>query len=227
MTTIRILAERIMRLIKGGNVSRDNQWDERDIQYLVRDVSSELIKGTWFEERNEGGKGIDSRFVVTFEGVEIKEHESTGENYIEMPIDSYLRLLDDSGVRSIRPDFSESETKKTKEFERKAFIPIPNRFRDIYSNLPAGALEQQVGFEIRKDRVYFTKIGDQTVMNAGLKKVIIDVATVDPAAVDIDDALPLPNEYVPRLIGRVFELLGINATPDVINDNNPIVTQAK
>ena len=227
MTTIRILAERIMRLIKGGNISRDNQWDERDVQYLVRDVTSELIKGTWFEERNEGGKGIDSRFVVTFNEVEVKENSITQENYIEMPINSYLRLSDDSGVRSIRPDYSASETKKTKDFERKAFIPIPNRFKDIYNQLPAGALEQQVGFEVRKDRVYFTKLGEETIKEAGINMVSIDVATVDPAAVDIDDALPLPNEYVPRLIGRVFELLGINVTPDVISDNNPIVTQAK
>jgi len=226
MTTIRILAERIMRLIKGGNVSRDNQWDERDIQYLVRDVSSELIKGTWFEEMNEGGKGLDSRFVVTFNDIDVKEDSVSGESYIEMPIDSYLRLSDDSGVRSIRPDFSAAETKKTKDFENKAFIPVPNRFKDIYNQLPAGSLEQQVGFEVRKDRVYFTKVND-TNLKELVAKVTMDVATVDPAAVDIDDALPLPNEYVPRLIGRVFELLGINVTPDVINDNNPIVTQAK
>lgn len=231
MSTINILSERILRILSGGNIPRDQKWEERDIQYLVRDAVAKTVKGTWYEEKNEGGDGLDSRFVVTFTDQEVKKDSRTGENYVEIPVDSWLRLPDDSGIRSVRPSRPNEETKRTKAHELRAFIPIPNRFKDIYLNLPAGALEQQFGYEIRKDKIYFTTKGTttegqpRTLEDWKITKVDIDIATVDPAAVDIDDPLPLPNDYNVDVIQTVLTLMGIQVPIDVINDNAPVEAQ--
>lgn len=228
-TTINILSERIHRLLQGGNVSRDSAFTKRDIRYLIRDYTARQVKGTWYQERNEGGMNIDSRFVVTFDGLEVKKDEATGENYIKIPIDSYLRLPDGSGLRSVRPDNTGTSTKRTKEYELKAFIPIPNRHRDLYFGLPDGALEQQFGWEVRKDKIFFTEKSEKTLLQWDIKKVTLDAATIDPKAIEDDDPLPLPNEEIPQIIESILQLAqnGTTKVADVINDGNSNIVRSE
>lgn len=219
--TVSILSERIHRLLKKGNVSRDTEWDDRDFEYLVRDAAAKLIKGDWYETRNEGGKNIDSRYVATFTVPVVKN--ANGDNYCAIPVSNWLRLPDEAGIQSCRPDMATLSTKKTKENEFRAFIPIPNRFLDVYANLPAGALEGQHGYMIRKDKIVFTKRYEKTVLDNGIKNVEMDIVTVDPAAVGLDEPLPLPAEMVSLLLIEVLQVFGISGqnAKDLINNENP------
>lgn len=229
MSSIRGIAERIQRIISGGNTPRDSQFHDLDIQYLVRDTAAKLIKGEWFAERNEGGKDIDARYVVPFYGLPVLKDSDTGENYIEMPVDSYIRLPYGAGIRSIRPASAGTKTKRTKQVETRAFIPIPNRFEDIYWQLPAGSLEGIYGWMLRKDKVYFTKRYDKTLLEYDISQVTMDVVSADPKAIDVEDNLPLSSEMVQQLISEVVNLLtqGSPEVVDQINDNNPNITRAE
>ena len=219
--TINVLTERIHRLLKRGDVQRDSGWDPRDIEYLIRDAASKAIKGSWFESRNDGGKNIDSRFVATFI-VEVKV-DAYSNNYIDLPISNWIQLPDESGIQSVRPDFLTLSTKKTKMEELRAFIPIPNRFYDIYSSLPEGALEGQHGFMVRKNKIFFTKRYDKTLIENSIKKVELDVVTVDPAAVGLDEPLPIPAEMIMGMILEILQLLGMTEqkAKDLTNNENP------
>lgn len=227
MSSIRGIAERIQRIISGGNTPRDSQFHDLDVQYLVRDTAAKLIKGEWFAERTEGGKDIDARYVVPFYGLTVLVDSDTGENYIEMPVDEYIRLPYGAGIRSIRPASSGTKTKRTKQVETRAFIPIPNRFEDIYWQLPAGSLEGIYGWMLRKDKVYFTKRYDKTLLEYDISKVTMDVVSADPKAIDIEDNLPLSSEMVQLLIVEVTQILtqGAPEVVDQINDNNPNITR--
>lgn len=219
--TVSILSERIHRILKKGDIQRDTEWDPRDFEYLVRDVTSKLIKGDWYETRNEGGKNIDSRYLASF--TETVQKDNNGDNFCVIPVSNWIRLPDDSGIQSCRPDIATLTTKKTKEHEFRAFIPIPNRFLDIFANLPAGALEGQHGFMVRKNKLFFTKRYEKTVLDNGIKKVELDIVTVDPAAVGIDEPLPLPSEMISGVILGVLEILGVSSqkAKDLINNENP------
>lgn len=228
MSTIRSISERILRILNGGNTPRDSQFHDLDVQYLVRDTAAKLIKGEWFAERNEGGKDIDSRYVVPFYGIEVKVNEY-GDNYIDIPVDSYIRLPDGAGIRSIRPDVTGTKTKRTKTVNNRAFIPIPNRFEDIYFQLPVAALEGVYGWMVRKDKIFFTKRYGQSLLQYDVSKVSMDIVTSDPKAITIDESLPLAAEMTQQLIVEVTQMLrqGKPQVVDVINDENPNVTKAE
>lgn len=224
MSTVRILAEQCLRLANGGNIPRDSQFNALDAEYLVRDTAAKLIKGEWFTERNEGGKTIDARYVVPLTGLEVKEDAITKENYINMPVTNYIRLPYGAGIRSVRPDNSQTTiTKRTKFEELQAFIPIPNRFEDIYFQLPAGSLEQKYGWMVRQNKIIFTKRDGMTVLEYKIKAVTVDIVTVDPKAIGRDDELPVSGELLQQLKLEVRDILkdGQTRTVDVINDANP------
>lgn len=227
MSSINSISERIQRILSGGDIPRDSKFHELDVQYMVRDTAAKLIKGEWFNERNEGGKDIDARYVVTFRGLSVILDANTGENYIEMPVDSYIRLPYGAGVRSIRPDSAGTNTKRTKQMEMRAFIPIPNRFEDIYWQLPAGSLEGIYGWMVRKDKVYFTKRYDKTLLQYDISKVTMDIVSADPKAIDVDDNLPLSSEMVQQLVSEVVTIMtqGSPQIVDQINDQNPNITR--
>lgn len=227
MSSINSISERIQRILSGGDIPRDSKFHELDVQYMVRDTAAKLIKGEWFNERNEGGKDIDARYVVTFRGLPVIKDTETDENYIEMPVESYIRLPYGAGVRSVRPDNGGTATKRTKQMELRAFIPIPNRFEDIYWQLPAGSLEGIYGWMIRKDRVYFTKRYGKTLLQYDISKVTMDVVSADPKAIGVDDNLPLSSEMVQQLVSEVVTIMtqGSPKIVDQINDQNPNITR--
>ena len=223
MNTIRSISEQILRILNGGNIPRDSQFHELDAQYLVRDTASKLIKGEWFSERNEGGKNIDGRYVVTFTNLEVKVDSITGENYIDMPVTNYIRLPYGAGIRSVRPwNAATTRTKRTKTIELRAFIPIPNRFEDIYFQLPAGSLEGIYGWMVRGKKMMFTKRYDKTLLQYEIKAVSMDIVTVDPKAIGVDEELPISGELLQQLKTEVLEILKIGKpnVVDVIDDQN-------
>lgn len=224
MSTIRILSEQILRILNGGNVPRDSQFHELDVQYLVRDTAAKLAKGEWFSERNEGGRSIDSRYVVPFTGLEVKVDDNTQENYIDIPVTSWIRLPYGAGIRSVRPDNTgTTRTKRTKVVETRAFIPIPNRFQDIFFNLPAESLEGMYGWMVRGLKIYFTKRYGKTLKEYEINTITIDIVTMDPKAISVDQDLPLSGELLQQLKTEVIEIMsqGKPTIVDTIDDQNP------
>lgn len=227
MSTIQIYGERIMRILQKGNVTRERPLDYRDIHFVIRDQAAAIAKGQWFESRNDGGKDISSIYVCTFT-VDVLV-DAQGVNYCLVPVSSYLNLPDESGVQSVRPDPLTTSTKKTKERELTAFIPVPNRYRDLYSVLPAGAMEGLITYHVRKNKIYFGTLSEtfdgseRTVIDVGIKKVEIDVATVSPEAVAIDEPLPIPQDKEKDLMIGVLMFFGLTdqKAKDLLNNSNP------
>lgn len=224
MSTIKGISEQILRIVNGGNIPRDSQFHELDAQYLVRDSAAKLIKGEWFSERNEGGKTIDGRYVVPFPGLEVQIDGVTGENYIDIPVTNYIRLPYGAGIRSVRPDNSgTTRTKRTKTVETRAFIPIPNRFQDIFFQLPVESLEGIYGWMVRGMKMYFTRRYGKTLKEYEINTITMDIVTVDPIAISVDEELPISGELLQQLKTEVIEILtaGKPTVVDTIDDQNP------
>lgn len=219
--TLQILTERVQRILNKGDIQRDRVFDPRDIEYLLRDECAKLMKGNWFEVRNAGEKNISSIYVTTFI-CPVLEDEA-GNNYSDVPVSNYLLLPDESGIQSVRPDVLTTSTRKSKESELLGFIPVPNRYRDIYAMLPAGALEGQFSYQVRKNKVFFGLRYNQTVLFNGIENVEMDIATVAPEAVAITDPLPIPAEMVVDLMMGVLQILGLTQkqAKDLTDNENP------
>jgi hypothetical protein len=218
--TIQIIGERTLRILKRGNLQRDKEWDFRDIEYLVRDTAAKLIKGEWMSGRADGQKELSSQYIATFTQPVLKD--PYGVNYCDMPISNWIRLPNESGIASVRPDTLTLKSKKTKGYEIQAFIPVPNRFIDIYANLPAFALEGCFSWQLRKNKLYFGERWGETVLENNITNVIIDVATVDPGAISIDEPLPIGEDMISTVITEVLKILGAaeSKPKDYLNDQN-------
>lgn len=219
--TLEILNNRVMRLLKKGDFGRDREWDMRDIEYLLRDACAKIAKDSWYEARNSGDKNISSVYVTTFT-VPVKEDEA-GNNYCDIPVDSWVMLPDEMGIQSVRPDPLTTGTRKTKDDELQAFVPVPNRFRDIFGALPAGAVEGLWTYQIRKKKIYFSTKYDQTLLFNDIENVDIDLISFDASAIALTDALPIPEEKTGELIISVLQVLGMpqNQIKDLTNNENP------
>jgi len=218
--TLGILSDRIYRLLKRGDIQRDAEFDMRDIQYWIRDSAAKLILGQWKSNRDEN-KNIDTRYVSTFPVAVQKDAQ--GNNYINIPVDNWINLPDGSGIQSVRPDPANLATNRTKNSEMLAFIPIPNRYLDIFYSLPASALENKFGWMIRNKQIFFTKKQDRTLLDWGIKGVLTEIVTLDPLAVGENDPFPISEDLIDPLIRDVLAIFtGTETMPkDLTNNQNP------
>lgn len=62
-----------------------------------------------------------------------------------------------------------------------------------------------------------------------ISKVTVEVVSVDPVAVGLDEALPLSSDMTQQLITEVVQIMqgGAPKVVDTIDDKNPNVTKAE
>lgn len=216
--TLRELAWQVRRIIQKGEVSSDYQIGEREVMKIIREVAYKLMKTNWFEMRNLQDKTPDAHFVADFYNQDVKTDNSLFMDYTDLPA-SYMSLPDNSGVYAVRPMPSQDDQNP------KAMIPIQPFDMDIFNNLPAGALEQQWCYEIRRDKIYYHKKSGKRPSEKGITKVIISLASIDPQSVGANDRFPVPPEMHFDLISQTLQVFGMaeQQIKDMVVDDNPNV----
>ncbi len=220
--TLNTLGERVLRLLKRGDIPTDVEWDIREIKQAVKDsahtIVEPLLKPVVIKNFLEKPTRIDGRYVNPYSKITVLIDADTEENYVDIPA-SYIDIGGGMGIQSVRPIL--------KQVIHRAMIPISNRELDIYLGLPAGMLEGQWAFMIRGNKVFFTKRYDKTLIEAGLKRVNMDIVTLSPQNADDDDPFPVSDSLIKLIIEDVLILYGASAEQikDLINDENPNLTK--
>lgn len=210
--TLEQIATRVKRKLTGGDYAKDNPWDVREIADTIRDVTHSLMKLRFYELRNEGGIQIPSHYIATFEPVEVKIKTRKGKSYcyVDLPA-NYLELPMEMGVQSVIPLVEEEE-------EQKSMIPLTRYFKDVYNGLATSYLEHQWGYEVRRKQLIFTEKDGETLDEAGIDELAIDLAVVSPLDSGLEEEYPIPPEMVDSVIYMTLERYGVL---------DPIVQRAK
>lgn len=206
MITIKLLAERCLRVINLGDVPNDSRWTIRDINYLVRDALASYIVRSWFEGRqNQEMGGVSAMFTSSVDRT--VQEDSSGECYVDIDF-SLVKIPDDTNPLRVAPFMPANQNPfAVSESNTSAFIPVPQRFDDIYRNLPAQALEGNIGWSMRGKKVWFTRINNQNLVQAGISQVQIDVITVDEKVLADDQAMNIPDDAADAIVKGVMQFI--------------------
>jgi hypothetical protein len=100
MAKNKILAERILRLVEGGDFSKDSQIDIRDILNHIPSAVASIIRADIDGKRvNVDSEMVSGQFVVSYTQ-EVKKDTARGESYAELP-HTPMALSNNRGVQQV------------------------------------------------------------------------------------------------------------------------------
>lgn len=198
--TLRKLAQEVLRLESGGDVSSDSQLSEGYVILMLRQASNKFLQGKIFERLNEDDRSGLQLMTVTYTVDVLGENPN---KYIDLP-EFYMNLPFNKGLAAIAPV----------EDPTAHFIPRLNPA--VSRTLPCADLEPgQISYWSKGLKAYFD--GDQVDFG----KVLVDLVVASPDSVGADDVLPIFPEQQYDLILLVRQMLANRPIQDRILDNNP------
>tara|TARA_Y100000592_G_C5387412_1_gene276506 strand:- start:165 stop:809 length:645 start_codon:yes stop_codon:yes gene_type:complete len=209
-TTKRKLAEQCMRILSGGYVTKDTEFDIRELMLAVEQSRDRLVKqevmNTSFSNTSAfvDMSGVIGNFISVYDNVQIVQDAAKNLKYSTLPA-TPLALPDDKGVYHV----------SYMEDQRNSFIRMPNGSIGLFGNLPSSRLLGREGYWVEGDKIYFNEN-----VNPNLNKVLVKLVVV---AKDIpaDVIFPMPAELEADVVRDVVQLYTVmrNALHDEQNDD--------
>jgi hypothetical protein len=204
MTTKAKLAEQILRLYKGGEVSNDNSLSLNEVKLLVGQTINRLLKVELFNVNMAAGDNFPPHAIIA-SYPDITVLNGSSEYYIilpTMPISLPLNM----GVWHISLD----------DDDQVPFIPIPSSQLGLLKNLPTAAMQGETGYEVNGNKVVFK---GRTFTQA--EKVLLRLLVVNVDSLSDFDPLPIPADMEGVVIKEVLTLVGaIQVQEDKVSDSN-------
>lgn len=209
-TTKRILAEQCMRILSGGYVTRDTEFDIREIMLAVEQARDRLVKqevmSTSFSSTSAfvDTSGVLGNYISVYDNVDILEDNNKELRYSLLPA-MPLALPDDKGVYHV----------SYQKDQRASFVRMPNGSLGLYANLPSSRLLGKEGFWVEHDKIYYNDN-----VGFGLEKILLKLVVVSKD-IPPDSPFPMPAELESDVVRDVVELYTVmrNAVHDEQNDD--------
>lgn len=198
MSTLRQLAQEIIRLESGGDPSNDSQLSEGYVIKFVRQAANKLVHAKNFEKLADDDRSGLQLIMASYE-VDVLGDNPT--KYIDLPA-APMNFSFNKGLAIAPVD------------DPTAYF-IPRHTPGVSRSLPCADLEPGQGSYWTKGlRVYF----DGTEIDFG--KVLVDIAVVAPDALSIDATLPIYPEQEADVIILTRQMIANQPIQDKILDNN-------
>ena len=196
------IAEQIIILESGGDLSRDSELEMEDVILLVKQHASDLISKMFGEGFvSEGNVTPDHHFIQTYYDVAIQKDNARGIHYIEIP-DVPMSLPENGGVQDIYPQ---------NNFKKK-FIQVESGQEGFMEGILSNS-ELERAYTLERKRAVFYHLKK----NSG--KVTLKIISVHPLNVGRDTEFYFPLEYQKMVIASVKAELATTKPMDKVNDN--------
>lgn len=199
MISLRQIAQEVIRLESGGDVSNESPYDEGYTIRLARQAANTLLAPMIFGNLAEDDRGTLELLIVRYT-VDVQEDED-GNQYMTLP-EFFMRLPFNRGLRGIAPVEDPSN-----EF-------IPRHQPGVSRGLPCADVEQQYSYYQEGFTIYF----DQELE---FGKVLLKLLVAAPDSILPDAPLPLYPEMQLPIIQMVRQLYQNRPLMDKILDQNP------
>ena len=198
MITLRKIAQEVIRLESGGDVSDDSQLSEAYTILMVRQAANKAIAPLIYANVNDGDRGTLPLLIV---GLSADVEGTVPNRYVVLP-EVYHHYAFGKGLYGIAPI----------EDPTNHFIPRGNP--SVSRNLPCADLEpDQNSYYTEGLRAYFDG-------NMDLSKVLVKVLMAAPESVGPDDNLPIYPELEYDIIMLTRQMLQNRPIQDKILDGN-------
>lgn len=194
-TTLGQIAEIIHRSLDGSDIAPTSRFDYREVLLVVQMVYSELLTAKAKQDQQVGIEQVDGKSIISL--VNQKPVLDTARNEYKVDIDqTWVTLPYNHGLFQISP----------MKDQNIAYIPMTNGFKALLAGTTAQCLEQQAGYYIENNTVYFVH-GDK-VASSLLIKIISN-----------DEDSPCCEELQGPVMDRAQKILERRVLADNINDN--------
>lgn len=207
MITKKILAEKILRKIYGGDYAPSASVKKQDVYLEMEAARNALIQKLLNQSQND----IASEFETTYENVPVLKNENRDRFYSVLPAQLISLVIKNNssngiGVRQISGMRDEYDI----------FIPTNSNDSGVFYGLEAGGLSGKIGYWVEGDKVIYENLPYYWEGKTVLIKMISSIYSLDE-----DDFIPIPAGEELNLEDLVFQrMTGIKAVPnDKIADN--------
>ena len=203
--TKRQLAEQILRILHGGDVSDDVQIDERELYAAINQSLSRIIAEQLKADKS-GNISISGDFITPVYDVPVKFDTKRNRWYSDIPV-RYVQLSEDLGMYQVSP----------MQDEQNSFVRVQPSFLSLFRGMSVLNLAGNTGFYVEKDRIFYVNF------NIKYKDMLVLLKVVAAAeAFGEDDEIPVPSEFEDRLRDMVVERYAMQrqVPVDKANDNN-------
>lgn len=205
MISIKILAERIIRILAGGDRNIDDfNIDIREVEMMVSSTCNYFVQQNLFQNITQAQHNVDGQYIATFKDVPVLFDDSTDLSYAKLPA-KYITMPHDRGIHQV----------SLMKDQFNVFIPIRNGAMAVFKNSPAGRLEGKTGFFPEGELIYFVKDISKTTDKLLVKLVIASVNDIAS-----DTSFIPPNLEIP-IIEKVLGIFRYEKPQDKQNNNNP------
>lgn len=216
-TTLNKMRAQVKRLLSAGTTPKDSKLSDAYIIEELRQVSYGLLKLEWYNSKNADDNSVLPLCIATYENVAVVNDTTRKRNYCVKPAYS-MNLPGGIGIQQVKPMTGIPGIDV-------AMIPVQPHEWELFRSVLAGAevMKDQFTYEEDRNKIWFTKKGEKTLLQCNITAVEIKMLTHDPSQIDPDDNYPVPPEMEMEMIKGVLLLHGYTPqkAADLVNNDNP------
>lgn len=206
MTTLRKFSWEIMRILSGGQQSKDTEFDTRYVSELIRTAMNEVVPIEVIRKRSQADDRSAIRmYIASYPSIAVQYDAVTKRSYAEIP-EFYQSMVYGRGVYAVSFNDKPHET----------MIQCLNP--EATQGLRAANLETRLGYSVEGLRIWWDKKLGKTGKDA--EKVLIRLIIAAPSTIGLDDTLPIIPEQKAMIQDRVLAWLRDEGIQDKISDEN-------
>lgn len=204
MTTKFQLAEQILRVLNGGDVSRDSSITYQEVALAVSQARDKFVREDIWARKAVGDDSINAEYLSRY-CLDLECDLKTDEYYVTLPARP-INLERNKGVYRVSYIGDQSNS----------FVPGSTGALSLYTGLDAEVPSGRKVYYVEEDKIYFTGVKKKD----GLKQILV-VMIASSSEIDDEDPFPVPADKELDIVDFVIRLYAPQkAQPeDVINDN--------
>lgn len=204
-TSKKQLAEQIVRILSGGNITADNELQIKEVALYVNQAFGSIVRNRMFQNRAEGDDFVNGSYIYSFKDVPVTKDTDLDLYYAEMPA-STIDLPNDMGIHFV--GYMQDQTSP--------FIRVPNGFLGVSKGLRSAWLEGQAGYYQDGNNLFIVNCKVDEIPCKLLVKLLVAYGNIDDC-----DELSMPLDIQDEVMAKALQLYGAakDVKKDVVNDN--------
>lgn len=206
MVTLKEFSWEIIRILSGGQQSKDTEYDVRYVSELIRTAMNEVIPMEVIRKRSLADDRTAIRmYIASYPNIKIQYDDATNRSYANIP-EFYQSMVYGKGVYGV-------------SFMDKPYDPmIPQHNPEVSSRISAGSLQGKVGYSVEGYKIWWNKKMGGKGKDA--IQVLIRLVVAAPDTIGLDDNLPIIPEQKALIQDRVLQWIRQEGIQDKIADEN-------
>jgi hypothetical protein len=204
-TTKHQIAEQALRMLSGGDVSKDSEITIREMMLAVSQARDFVIRQELWQLIAMGDVDVVGEYICSYEDEPVLFDDKRDMFYSEIPAE-YINLPRNMGVYQI----------SLMKDQFNAFVPVSSSFLSMHRGMASQNLNGQKGYLVEKGRVYYTGLE----ASDDIEKVLIKLVAAS-SEIEEDDIFPIPADKEMEVIKMAVQMYStqLQIPNDQVNDN--------